>query len=424
MTPPSLYFSQGRFVEASIVSLLNQIHLTMFDIGFGFSGIVLVLYSALIVFLLKACVPEQFDRGLVAAAGLFIAASPLMATLLSYRQTAFNLAACLLLLLYGMSLYQAHLKKGRDVACAAASAVCFALSLGCYQVFISVIVLYFAYLSLTAVHDGRRVPCGNLVVPALSVVLYGIIFAMTKNIAGENHWDQRGALLSPADFARRGHDIAHALSGLQGLMHGHPSYAVLLLLPVLALSLAACRAHPGLTVLAVMASAVLCAVILFPVVGLSIWQPTARMFLGAYFAIGFAAIWLFGMAGLFVRGATALLVALSLVSMMFSNMFLTEQIKKNRWDMNVAALVTRDIRVALENRNPSVVYVSVDPATHAHSSFKVGWSIQGIFHETANIDWDIRDPAPGMAADCRLSPKFPVGGYLHTLQGHAVLVCL
>lgn len=104
--PPALYFAQGRFVEAILVGILNTSHLSMFGVGFGFSGLVLLLYAGLIVVLLQNCVPARFDRRLVLAAGMSVAASPLVATLLSYRQTAFNLAACLLLLLYGIRCYQ------------------------------------------------------------------------------------------------------------------------------------------------------------------------------------------------------------------------------------------------------------------------------------------------------------------------------
>lgn len=419
--PPALYFAQGRFVEAILVSILNTSHLSMFGVGFGFSGLVLLLYAGLIVVLLQNCVPARFDRRLVLAAGMSVAASPLVATLLSYRQTAFNLAACLLLLLYGIRCYQDFLRQPEVWGRAIPAVVCFAFSLGCYQIFISVIVLYFGCLSLCAVFENRRIPLGNLVVPLASVALYCVIFALTRNIAGENHWDDRRALLPLSAFGQRALEIRASLANVAGARHGLGLLALVALVPVGVQCAVSFRVYPKLTVLTVAVAACLCAVILFPAVGLTRWEPTPRMFLGCSFVVAFGVVWLCGLSGLFTRAG---MVGLALFSMMVSNMFLTEQIKENRWDMAMATTLVVDVRTALGGRAPSTLFVVTDPVAHGHSSFRVGWSIPGILHEAANADWTVGQPTADMQQTCRTSPAFPLKGYLHILPNGGVLACL
>ncbi|MBB2201036.1 glucosyltransferase domain-containing protein [Gluconacetobacter tumulisoli] len=426
--PAALYFSQGRFTEGVLIHALNMSHLTMFNVGFGFSLMVLLLYAFLIAYLLKLCVPGTFDIRLVGAAGLYIAASPFMATLLNYRQVEFDLAVGLSFLCLGIYFHQKYMSGDRwGIDIPVASAL-FCFSLGCYQVIIVIIFLYVSFLVVRRKYEGEVIGLPYLVkaysAPFCAVVLYMVLFAATKNIAGVNNWDQRGSLLGLSGIGTRLHDIYDVTKFSFDINTIHISAKILISMYLLFLAGMAQARNRQVTVMVFLASLASYVVVLLPISVLSSWDPTPRTLLGVYFVIGFWVLWTAGTAGIFVRGTALFLGLLSVHSMMESNSFLIDQIKENRWDMNVAWSLIKDIRVFEKNQQPSSLSVVVHPSYYGRSSFRVGWSIKGLLYEAGHVEWPISDPTPDMRAQCDGSVHFPVAGYLHRQKDNGILACL
>ncbi|MFT9063686.1 MAG: hypothetical protein ABF430_07755 [Acetobacter persici] len=426
--PTAFFLNQGRFTEGLIVLCMNSLHLTMFNVGFGFECLALVLYAFLITYILDSCTPKTFNRWLLAAAGAYVASSPFMATLLNYREATFNTAFGFAFIAGGFYFHGNIRYESRDFLNIALSSLCFTLALGCYQIFVILIFVYASFLVIKETYEGT---CFSLslvakifAAPVFSLVLYMVLFAATRHLAGTNDWDQRGTLLHFSSIPQRLHDIYDVTKFILDLNTHLISAKICFTIVLVSLSILAFfkRSFPtGLTFLAALA---LYALILLPLSILEHWEPTPRTLLGSYFIISLWVVWICGISGCLTRVLTGIMLAFSLHSMMVSNDFLANQLKENRWDMNVAWSLVRDVQIFTQNQPPASLSVVSNPASYGRSTFLVPWSIKGLLHETANIDWPVNTPTSGEAAQCHNSPRFPAPGYLHHLSENGVLACM
>lgn len=426
--PTAFFLNQGRFTEGLIVHFMNSLHLSMFNVGFGFECLALVLYAFLITYILDTCTPQTFNRWLLAAAGAYIASSPFMATLLNYREATFNTAFGFAFIALGLYFHEKYMNAKSDFINTFLSSLCFTLALGCYQIFVILIFVYAAFLVVKENYEGTRLSAAFVrkifAAPFCSVMLYVLLFAATKHLAGENDWDQRGALLHLSGLSQRLHDIYDVTKFILDLNTQHLSAKICLTIVLAGLSVLAFfkrSLSTGLTFLAALASY---ALVLLPLSILEHWEPTPRTLLGSYFIVALWIVWISGISGMLSRVLAGLMLVFSLHSMMVSNDFLTTQLKENRWDMNVAWSLITDVKAFNQNQPPASLSVVPNPTAYARSTLLVPWSIKGLLHETGNIDWPVNAPTPAQEAQCHTSPHFPVPGYLHHLSENAVLACM
>lgn len=426
--PTAFFFNQGRFTEGLIVHFMNSLHLSMFNVGFGFECLALVLYAFLITYILDTCTPPTFNRWFLAAAGAYIASSPFMATLLNYREATFNTAFGFAFIALGLYFHEKYMNAKSDFINIFLSSLCFTLALGCYQIFVILIFVYAAFLVVKENYEGTRLSaafCGKIfAAPFCSIVLYMLFFAVTKHLAGENDWDQRGALLHLSGLPQRLHNISDVTKFILDLNTHHISAKICLTVILAALSLLAFFKRSLSTSLTFLAALALYALVLLPLSILEHWEPTPRTLLGSYFIVALWMVWIGGISGAFTRILTGIMLVFSLHSMMVSNDFLTTQFKENRWDMNIAWSLITDVKAF--NQNQPVVSLSVvlSSSIYARSTFLAPWSIKGLLYETGNIEWPVTPPTPAQKTQCHTSPHFPVPGYLHHLSENAVLACM
>ncbi|MFT9015298.1 MAG: glucosyltransferase domain-containing protein [Acetobacter sp.] len=426
--PTAFFLNQGRFTEGFIVHCMNSLHLSMFNVGFGFECLALLLYSFLITYILYSCTPQTFNRWLLASAGTYIGSSPFMVTLLNYREAAFNTGFGFAFIVCGIYYHEKYMSRQTNSVTILFSAIFSALALGCYQIFIIFVFVYPAFLLIKENYEGTRLSFAFVAkafaAPLGSVVLYVILFAATKHLAGENDWDQRGALLHFSGIPQRLHDIYDITKFILALNLQYASVKICFAVVLVGLSMLAFLKRGMSVSLIFLAVLALYALVLLPLSILERWEPTPRTLLGIHFIIALWVVWICGISDAFNRVLAGVMFAFSLHSMMICNDFLTKQLKQNRWDMSVAWSLIKDVKILTQNQPPASLSVVPDLATYSGSTFLVPWSIKGLLYEAGNVEWSISTPTLAQETQCHSSVRFPVPGYLHHLSDNAILACM
>jgi len=272
----------------------------------------------------------------------------------------------------------------------------------------------------------------SLLMLLMTAVSYALIFSLIKllvAVGGDSRAEVLGFSAIYTRFIEFGALARKILFGSEPLVSAIAKATVAIIIG--AYLVLAVRRHPMQTLATVLAALILVVVaVAFVLLGKT-WWPVPR----AIFPLGFSLAVVVALLGRYVAPPTWLRV-LGLASIgllcLHSSAILSDQLRLNRWDMNKAALISRDILAHPEfSPSRSVVLVggswrheislrTTDGDLNA-SVFIADWGVGGLFREATGLAWSRLGAATEHHA-CD-HQKWPQQGAIK-LSGEAIVVCL
>jgi hypothetical protein len=443
----SFYLSQGRYTQALLQWLLTQTGLSTTDIAWPTTLACLLLLAAVATRITLRIGTADTRLILIVPCLGIIAAHPYFTEYFTFRQALYNASLYLAFLWLHLGatarLDASRPLLGRDNRWPLLAAIGWLLlAMGGNQITVA-IAASAAYAEALAddcqpLSQWRQQIARLLRALAPSIIAMAAYLLLYKGVKSffSAETDPRGNLLAFADIPTRLGMLATLVGKLVWRDEPTLSFVAKLFfaLALLPLFFAAAIRRPRQTILWCVGVVGLMALALAPIALSAVWWPVPRSLSAVGFVMGAMACALVALSGrkAAIYGvpwlATALLMVLS------SSAMLHQQLRLNRWDLEKAQGITRDIQIRF-GQTP-LKHVALGGANYAYpraltttdgdlnaSAFVHARGLEGLLSE-ASGDHLIVDEVPDIATnECKGHPRWPqAGSLLETPE--RIYVCL
>jgi len=381
--PMSFYLNQGRFVQAIITGFFNYTHINIVSSSPIFTPLFFVSTSIAASLTVTKLLPK--DSGLIATCLLssVVVSHPVFSMMAVYHLAVVCFSLCMLCVIGFIITFDNFVEKC-DFKSGFYSSIFIVLICGNYQpafvvaMIFSLVKLYKQDINLISLSNFKR----SLPI-IFGVVIYALLFKVTKNIAGENTWDSRAGLVT--DIHGRLSDIA---SLLPNFFYSNwwvipKQYSLLLTTSVLLFLFTHIFKFKRLRLSSLAVPIIMLLVIILPISLLKAWDPTPR----ALFSVSFfyvAVIIVFYNEGL--RKTKIIILSMSLLMGLLSSnnyLYLTEMSQKQD---KILILNAYNAIKKSEQNNKRLTLVN-DGAISVDF-----WAVNGLFYFLTNERLNITPP--------------------------------
>ncbi|WP_448679240.1 glucosyltransferase domain-containing protein [Pseudomonas nicosulfuronedens] len=344
------FLTQGRFTEAIIQKLTNQLGFYWTDIYFTNTILLFIAYGLLISLCVLALRPRESAILIPCVGGVIIACHPYFSALLLFREASINSLFCITLLVIFVHFWLplSRLQPGEAAyknILAATLALC--LAIGCYQAALSIALCFVIpvlaqELLLTSNKSTTAtryfIKAASPVV--LAIVAYALINLILKSSLGIVSED-RSKFLSLSALPNRLVEASSLWKAL--LISGTPiSSGFLTIFQALLLMAGILCARQGRTKISIVAFLLYPALTLLstaPFIVSAVWWPVHRALASVGIALGLVAVMSIASAGRFQRTLIAGWLFVSWGLALHSSSMFMDQLRVNRWDLHRAQLI-------------------------------------------------------------------------------------
>ena len=409
---PPAYIGQGRFSQAAIQLLLNNLGVSATSIAWP--STIIFFVAAAISITLGILIATRSKGSVMSQAGIaaIIGSHPYLTEYLSYRQSIVILGASFVLLAFVLMVILNNEKDNQKIKLLDALiwlAIPLLVLAGTIQ---TTFVIGFFFIVTRFVIDSATLGGVNgirqsfynnsslFIAFLFSAAIYAIVFVLMHQFSGGQN-DGRASLISIADIPVRIKEIGFILSNI--FILGEPilssTVKLLLLATIIGFTIKIGFVIPRATIGIVILFIALTVGSIFFVSISSIWWPVPRAIYGIGFSFGLTltAISIFLDKG--QKPFLGIILTIALGFIFHSNAMLYDQLRTNRWDLYTAGALAQDLVNKGVRQNQNVFLILPDKTYPAGPNTAIGdlnisaFSITGytkyLMREATGRDWNI-----------------------------------
>ncbi|WP_276725581.1 glucosyltransferase domain-containing protein [Pantoea septica] len=394
--PMSFYLNQGRFIQAIITGLFNYFNYNIISSSPIFTPLFFLFTSLSSSLFVLSIIPRNSSLILSCLLSGTIVSHPVFSMMAVYHLAVVCFSLCMLCVVAYIITFNEYLKNKTNRS---ALLPCFFLVIICgnYQPAFLIIVIY-SVIKVT-ISENKIITISNLkaLLPvALGLIVYAIIFKLTKNILGVNHWDSRAGIVD--DLPSRALEILNFLPSLfyKNWWVIPTQYNIILTFSICLFLITYTFKLKKLNFRMMAMPLLFILAIIFPISILKNWDPTPR----ALFSISFlySSIMLIFYNEAFSKCKAALLSVCILLGLLTSNNYLYQTEMSQKEDSLIALKAYNMIKdsnsfgkeIILVNNNS----ISID-----------FWAINGLIFFLTNENLNLSPPSDYEVNQCKSESK-------------------
>jgi len=410
--PLAFYLQQGRFIQGLLVFYLNYLDYPVTYTGFLFSLLFFLSFAISIIIGCYLVSPNRTYKYLLFPI-LLISSSTFISTLSVYHMTVVNYTAGLLLLsLFFISFYKYFYLN--DIKFYVLSVLSIALIPGSYQPILPIAIFWSFSFFIRKKNILRYIRSFSSIV--LGVLLYLLIFKLTKDLAGENNWDPRSGYLEINNLLNRFFDVVLFLKHLTIKewwiipKELNVLYLILFIMPLFFLS----NKDKILYFLYYIFSLL---IIILPVALLKDWEPTHRALFSVSFLGGFLILNANIYHYIYKRLLLFFVIIITLLSLVSSNVFLSSLERENSRNEFISSMVAIDLNRVSDISNKNIVIYN-----KYNTLSMPDWAVKGLFFFSSGYRFNIIGYNDNHSFTCEVQNKFPNHNYI-MVKDDDVFIC-
>ncbi|UBN55322.1 glucosyltransferase domain-containing protein [Pantoea agglomerans] len=389
--PMSFYLNQGRFIQAVITGFFNYIDINIVSSSPIFTPLFFIstsLASSFLVFFLLEKRASLFISCLLSGV---IVSHPTFSMMAVYHLAVVCFALCMICIVGYMILFDNFIKT-HDTKPALTASFFVLLICGNYQSAFIVIIIYSVIRVYIVEHKLLTFSNFKAAYPIIvGLIAYAILYKLTKNMLGENHWDSRAGLVEDPLLRMR-----EIFSFLPSFFYKNwwviPKQFGMVLSVASALYIATYLFKSNrLTASLVLIPFLLLTAILMPLALLKVWDPTPR----ALFSISFlySSVMILFYNESMVRLKAILLSIAIFLGLISSNSYLYQTEMAQKKD---ALLAIKSYNLVKSSRiKANRIVIVNDNAINVDS-----WALNGLIYFLTNENLNISSPTDDEIEQC------------------------
>ncbi|EUK18144.1 glucosyltransferase domain-containing protein [Commensalibacter papalotli (ex Servin-Garciduenas et al. 2014)] len=414
--PLAFFLQQGRFVQGTISVIFNRLNLSLTSSGFAFEILFFASVSLSVSCFLYYLSNKNHSIFSLLFASALIVTHPIFSTLADYHQTVANYTVAFLCLssffYFSKTFFESKQYKYLIFASIALTLTC-----GAYQPCLSVATIWCLFYAFVQNINYNIRKIYIFFSPIIcGILLYIIVYAITKNAAGLNNWDSRVGMIPISQINHRLHDIMFFIPSIlwKDWWIIPASFTSLLsLIVIITITNGLILSFKKYLLISVL-FVISLIIVIAPISIVRTWDPTHRSLLGYSFCYGLVLIFIYRQ-GISQKIIYALSIIAITYAIIISNSFLTQVEHSNNQDQWVSSHIAVDILKHTTGQKIIIV--------NKNTINSVDWSYKGLFYTYTGKIFDIKAAEQQDINFCKNSPKWPKDGYLHITNDQLTL-CL